>query len=336
MKAVIEYYITDELKRELAIEREERVEKKQAFIFDTKEIEGSKEILKDIAFVNEDEELPYFYLTISCCEIGSLITKENVLDILKKEKEFRKKVKLFDELNNRLYEATRIKLAKYVNVHDSDIQSIRKKYEELQTNYEIIKPMADEIQAMIDNVGNNFGKCCVNMQNSYVGKKYIEKFLEKPERAKEVYSEYKEKYQKILEERKQQKELFIKDRIARGFNEEEAEEIVNADFKERFEVEKRLWAEKFGSERLKKGIKDGYNMNRVYHMERYTKEYGKGELTDIWKTKASNPSLECLEKLEELKSRYYLDDIEVVWGDNKGEAVEIDADWAKKYWFLEG
>lgn len=347
MKAVITYNITKELKRKLTIEKEKKIDEKQKFVFDTNEIEGAKEILTDIALLKEslfegsalkeNDIEPYFSLHITHSKLNEILSKKNILSVLEKEKEYLKKTKLLLSLDEDFYKKTGTRLINYVVINEQEDEVIEAVYSKLLQNYEKIKPLADEIQKMVDDIGKNFGSCCRGMIDSIVGQEFVAAFLENPQRAEEVYSEYKEKYQEILEERKKQRELFIQDRIKRGFSEGEAKKIADADKKERFEIEKRLWAEKFGSEWLKKGIEDGYNMNRVYHEERYAKEYGDGRLTDEWHSKASNPSLENLKKLEEIDSKYILDDVEIVWNsDDETEVIEIEADWAKKYWILKG
>ena len=97
---------------------------------------------------------------------------------------------------------------------------------------------------------------------------------------------------------------------------------------------KKEWAELHGSERLKKGLKGGYNMNRIYHEERFPYEVCfSGSLSNDGYSQASNPSLAALNAAEYLSKNLGKGyNVSVVW--NNGEAIEVYADWAKCYYIL--
>lgn len=119
----------------------------------------------------------------------------------------------------------------------------------------------------------------------------------------------------------------------RGFDDEEAEIIYYSDSK--FNGEKEVWAKRHGSKCLKKGLEGGYNMNRIYHEERFSYEVCfSGSLSNDGFSQASNPSLVALNAAEFLSKdlgKGY--NVSVVWN-NDGEAIEVYADWAKCYYIL--
>jgi len=343
MKAIIYYQLTDEAVERCSIEKEVTVPKKQTFEFDTKEVEGTKEILAKIACLNLNEKTPKFERSIKEQQVDELLTKKNILQYLQKELEISERKKKEDELKEEFYKLTDIQLKDKKTTHCANcitVDNILKVYDAMSKE-EIIRlvKIAKEIQSLIDKLNYNFTDCCINYQDKYFAEKFIINFFGKLNEAEEFLKEAKEKYKENLETRENERKRFIEDRVKRGFTQEEAEEIYSIkDRKERFEKEKEIWANKFGSKRLKEGIAQGYNMNRIYHEERYQKEYGDGTLTNEWYSEASNPTLEHLEKEKELKKKFPLDNILIVWVDeweNEREAIEINADWAKKYWILQ-
>lgn len=86
--------------------------------------------------------------------------------------------------------------------------------------------------------------------------------------------------------------------------------------KAKMEAEKKEWIEKYGSERLKLAIQEGYEAKKQYILERATQELGESAKIDYedkgeWQ-KRSCPSLEAIKLEKELKGKGY--QAETVWG----------------------